>query len=88
VPFNLIPIAALTQSIEGELAWWRIEPKYSGCFFSTVSTSRLWRRSENRAQNVAFDRYASVGTAMHYILVISQPWSNSSWTSICYRHNL
>jgi len=25
VPSNLIPIAALTQSVENKLAWWRIE---------------------------------------------------------------
>jgi len=35
VPSNLIPIAAVTQSIEKELARWRIEPKNSAalrCF--------------------------------------------------------
>jgi len=37
VPSNLILIAVLTQSIENELAWWRIESKNSAalrCFFS------------------------------------------------------
>jgi len=54
VPSNLIPIAALTQSIENELTWWRIEPKNSEalrCFFPAF---RSRRRSENRVQNVAF----------------------------------
>jgi len=42
-----MPIAALTQSIENELAWCRIEPKNSAtfrCFFSSVSTTApLWK---------------------------------------------
>jgi len=41
VPSNLIPIAALIQSIENKLAWWRID-----CFFSSVSTTvPLWNRA-------------------------------------------
>jgi len=47
VPSNLILIAALSQSIENELAWWRIEPKilqYSTAFISRVSiTAPLWK---------------------------------------------
>jgi len=46
VPSNLIPIAALTQSIENELAWWRIEPRSSTtfrCFFSVSTTTPLWK---------------------------------------------
>jgi len=49
VPSNLIPIAALIHSIETELAWWRIEPKYSAafcCFY--FSALRPRRCSENR----------------------------------------
>jgi len=52
--------------------------------FSSVSTSRPQRRSENRTYerkmshlNIAFDRYASTGTIMHYILVISVRYSKS-----------
>jgi len=47
VPSNLIPIAALTQSIKKELT--SIEPKNSAafrCFFSSVSTmAPLWKQS-------------------------------------------
>jgi len=53
VPSNLIPIAALTQSIENN---------YSAALKIERKMSHL---------NVAFDRYASIGTVMHYILVIS-----------------
>jgi len=77
MPSNLIPIVALTQSIENELAWWRIEPKSSEafpCFFS-VSTTRPRRRSENRTLSVAFKyRIRSICIFRHcnaYILVIS-----------------
>jgi len=44
--------------------------------------------------NIAFDRYASIGTVMHYILVISpryleqesakEPFQSSSQAAICY----
>jgi len=47
---NLMPIAALTQSIENESAWWRIEPKNSAvfrCFYFPAFRPR--RCTENRA---------------------------------------
>jgi len=43
VPFNLISIAALTQSIEKELAWWRIEPKNSAAFRHRIRSICLYR---------------------------------------------
>jgi len=44
---HLIPIAAITQSFENELAWWRIEPKilqHSAAFFTAFWPRRC---SEN-----------------------------------------
>jgi len=49
MPSNLIPIAALTQSIQKELAWRRIEPKNSAAFRCFFSAFRLRRRSEKRS---------------------------------------
>jgi len=49
MPSNLILIAALTQSIENELAWWRMESKNSAAFLCFFSAFRPRRRSENRA---------------------------------------
>jgi len=41
MPSNLIPIAILTQSIEKELAWWRIEPKNSASCWTEKSCDTL-----------------------------------------------
>jgi len=67
VPSNLIPIAALIQSIKNELAWWESNPKilqqlnrwkiYLLIYFSAIQNTKSWRRSENRAQNVAFKHH-------------------------------
>jgi len=71
VPSNLIPIAALTQSIENELAWWRIETKNSAAFAAFFSPAFRPRPLDQSAAlklkierkmshlNNAFDRYAS-----------------------------
>jgi len=64
---HLIPIAALTQSIENELVWWKIELKNFAafrCFFSSVSTTApLWKIERKMSHlDIAFDRYASIGT--------------------------
>jgi len=48
----------------------------SAALFSSVLTLCLRRCSENSAWNVAFDRYASIGTVMHYILAKSWPLRN------------
>jgi len=71
---HLIPNAALTQSIENELARWRIEPKnLQHSAFDHGATLKMERKTSHL--DIAFDRYASVGhavgTVMHYILVIS-----------------
>jgi len=42
-------MVALTQSIENELAWKRIEPKNSAAFRCFFPAFRSRRRSENRA---------------------------------------
>jgi len=73
-----MPIAALTQNIEIESAWWRIEPK-----ILQHLTASFYQRFDHGAAlkieckishlNMAFDRYASIGTVMLYILVISPP---------------
>jgi len=44
VPSNIITIAALTQSIENELAWWRTEPCSIPLLFSSVSTMAPLRK--------------------------------------------
>jgi len=83
VPSNVILIAALTQSIENKLAWWRIEPKNSAAFrcFSTFRLRRAALKMERKVShlNIAFDRYASIGTVMHNTLVISVPVAISDY---------
>jgi len=76
VPTNLIPIVALTQIIENELAWWRIEPENSAafrCLFLQRFDHGTALKIEHKVSylNNSFDRYTSIGTVMHYILVIS-----------------
>jgi len=83
MPSNLIPIAALIQSVEKALALWRIETKNSAAFaaffkrfdHSAILKIGLMEKNERKMThlNIAFDRYASIGTVMHYILVISEP---------------
>jgi len=75
VPSKLVLIAALIQSIENELAWWRIEAKNSAAlrclFFQRFDNGAALERERNISHlNIAFDRYASISTVMHYILVI------------------
>jgi len=78
MPSNLIRIAVLTQSIEngrdGES-----NPKilqHSVAFFLRLEHSTkapLWKQRKMLHLNIAFDRYACMGTVMRYILVISFP---------------
>jgi len=69
---HLLPIAALTQSIENELA----NAAAFRCFFSQRFGHGAALKIEHEMSdlNIAFDLYASIGTVMHYIL-ISKPES-------------
>jgi len=49
VPPLSIPIAALTQRIEKELAWWRIEPKNFAAECFLLQRFDHGARFENRA---------------------------------------
>jgi len=72
VPSNLVPITALSQSIENKLAWWRIEPKNSAafrCFFSVFDHGAALKIDRKMSHlNIAFDRYASIGhcNSLHF----------------------
>jgi len=66
VPSNGILIAALIQSIENKLAWWRIESKNSAafrCFFQRFDHSAALKGERKMSHlNIAFVRYTAIGT--------------------------
>jgi len=76
-----MPIAALTQSIENELVRWRIEPKtlqHCAAYFQHFDHGAALKIERKMSHlNIAFDRYAYIGTVMHYILVKSFHLNNA-----------
>jgi len=49
--------------------------KHSAAFFQRFDHGVALKVERNMSHlNIAFDRYASIGTVMHYILVISVPF--------------